>query len=965
MEFKSIPSRYFVVRALAAFGLSALGMVPKESWSQPSNGVLIEKWLNITGSSVSNLTSNANYPANPSSRTYSTVYEIPNGSGDNYGTRTRGYITPPTTGNYTFWISSDDNSELWLGTSSDSTSGRLIASVTGWTNSREWTKFSTQQSASIALTAGTRYFIETRHKEGTGGDHMSVGWQGPGITGEAERPIPASRLTPFVPVGNTLVYERYDGISGMAVADLVASPSFPNSPNFRSNVAGFEIPVNVGENYGSRTRGFITPPTTGSYTFWIASDDNSELWLGTNDQPSTARVIASVPQWTNAREWTKYSQQQSAAISLNAGTRYYIEARQKEATGNDHLSVGWQGPGITGETERPIPSTRLSPPPNSVAPTISVQPQSQTIFAGQNVTFSVTASGTGPLTYAWYRNDVLEVSGVDRTSLPLLNVGESVNGARFRVAISNSAGTANSTTAILTVNPSAPVFTTQPVSQAVNVGQTATFSTALYGSTPLTYSWRKNGIVLPGETGTTLVTPPATAGDNGAQFTLTATNSLGSQISAIATLTVNTPPVITTQPANQTVTLGSVANFSVVATGSTPLTYQWRKNGVVLSGTNSPNYTTPATVSGDNGATYTVEVTNAFGSATSSSATLSVVASPVIVTQPANRTVNLGQTAAFSVTATGSGLSYQWRKNGTAINGATASTYTTPITTASDNGATFSVVVSNSAGNVTSNNAVLTVVIPPAITTQPANTVVQSGAWAGFSVVASGTAPLNYQWYKNAILIPGATSSTYATPPTVPGDNGAAFTVQVSNAAGNVTSNPAILTVLYVTPNNQKIAISGELFDAAGLPVGSPNPVVVDVYVRLYAADVGTTELYTERFTFADGKGVRVSQGFFVVRLGEGITSNNLKNVIAANSHLWVEITVDDGTPDVLVPRTPLTSAAYTQATAAATLSTNQGFVGAGNPNAVGIEAPVGSTYVNTVDNTTWFRLSTGWKLMD
>ena len=105
-------------------------------------------------------------------------------------------------------------------------------------------------------------------------------------------------------------------------------------------------------------------------------------------------------------------------------------------------------------------------------------------------------------------------------------------------------------------------------------------------------------------------------------------------------------------------------------------------------------------------------------------------------------------------------MNYQWRKNGVNITGATSSSYTTPATVAADNGSLFSVVVSNSGGSVTSNNATLTVRIPPTITTQPADKTVRVGKTAKFTVMATGTAPLNYQWRKNGVNITGATNAS-------------------------------------------------------------------------------------------------------------------------------------------------------------------------------------------------------------
>ena len=176
---------------------------------------------------------------------------------------------------------------------------------------------------------------------------------------------------------------------------------------------------------------------------------------------------------------------------------------------------------------------------------------------------------------------------------------------------------------------------------------------------------------------------------------------------------------------------------------------------------------------------------------------LSAATPPSITTQPANTTVNVGQTATFRLRAIGSPpLHYQWRKNGANIPGATNSSYTTPPTVAADNGSLFSVVVSNGAGSVTSNNATLTVTTPPTITTQPADRTVRAGLGAKFSVMATGTAPLHYQWTKNGANISGATKASYTTPPTTAGDNGAHFAVTVSNLTGSVTRNIVTLTVL-------------------------------------------------------------------------------------------------------------------------------------------------------------------------
>jgi len=342
-----------------------------------------------------------------------------------------------------------------------------------------------------------------------------------------------------------------------------------------------------------------------------------------------------------------------------------------------------------------------------VAPSITTQPAGQTITAGQTASFSVAVTGTAPLSYQWHKNSVM-ISGAASSTYTTPAATSSDNGVQFTVVVSNTAGGVTSNAATLTVNsaPVAPSITTQPVNQTVTAGQSATFNVTATGTAPLSYQWNRNGIVISGATSSSYTTAATTSSDNGAQFTVVASNTAGSVTSNAATLTVNSAPVapsITTQPVNQTVTAGQSATFNVTATGNAPLSYQWRKNSLAITGATSSTYTTPTTTSSDNGAQFTVVVINTAGSATSSAAALTVNAAPVapsITTQPTSQTAAAGQSATFNVAATGTApLSYQWRKNSVAITGATSSTYTTPATTSSDNGAQFTVVVSNTVGD--------------------------------------------------------------------------------------------------------------------------------------------------------------------------------------------------------------------------------------------------------------------------
>src|SRR5437660_955193 len=381
------------------------------------------------------------------------------------------------------------------------------------------------------------------------------------------------------------------------------------------------------------------------------------------------------------------------------------------------------------------------------------------------------------------------------------------SGSTFRVVVSNSVGTVTSSAATLTVNAAAvaPTITTHPANQSVTAGQTATFATRRSSDLPLGYQWQKNGVNITGATSASYTTPATTTADSDSTTAEVQRHGEGAWRSRPAKITVNAAavaPTITTQPANQTVTAGQTATFAVVAGGTAPLSYQWQKNGASIAGATAANYTTPATTTADSGSTFAVVVSNSAGTVTSAAATplfRAAAVAPTITTQPANQTVTTGQTATFAVVAGGTApLSYQWKRNSVNIAGATAAHYTTPATTSSDSGSTFRVVVTNTAGTVTSAAATLTVsaaAVAPTITTQPVNQTVTAGQTATFAVVASGTATLNYQWQKNRANIAGATSASYTTPATATSDSGSAFAVVVTNTAGTVTSSTATLTV--------------------------------------------------------------------------------------------------------------------------------------------------------------------------
>jgi hypothetical protein len=156
----------------------------------------------------------------------------------------------------------------------------------------------------------------------------------------------------------TVLYERWTGISDTSVSKLTSNANYPDNPSYTGQLTSLEGPANIADDYGSRIRGYLYPPTTGDYTFWIAGDDNCQLKISTDGSPAHASIIAYVNDWTEPRQWDKFTSQQSAAKSLVAGQKYYIEVLHKEGTGGDNIAVAWSGPGISRQV---ITGTYLSP----------------------------------------------------------------------------------------------------------------------------------------------------------------------------------------------------------------------------------------------------------------------------------------------------------------------------------------------------------------------------------------------------------------------------------------------------------------------------------------------------------------------------------------------------------------------------------------------------------------------------
>lgn len=354
------------------------------------------------------------------------------------------------------------------------------------------------------------------------------------------------------------------------------------------------------------------------------------------------------------------------------------------------------------------------------------------------------------------------------------------------------------TVAVLSDAQAVPTITSQPANQAVTAGQIASFTVLVSGTGSLSYQWRKDGTAISGATNATLsLTNVQNA--NAGSYTVVVSNSAGNVTSNASTLTVipaAVPPSITTPPASQSVTLGDPASLSVVASGTVPLTYQWRKDGAAIGSATNATLTL-SNVQNANAGSYTVVVTNSAGSVTSGVATLTVTTpstAPTITVQPTDQIAGAGTNVTLRISVSGTPpFSYQWRRNGAAITGATSDTLTLPLVTTASAGS-YTVLVTNTAGSVTSAVAVLTVIDLPRITILPVDQSVAVGRNVSFSVVATGTAPLRYQWSKDGRAIAGAVSDTLALTAVTDADAGI-YSVAVSNAAGTDASRAVTLVV--------------------------------------------------------------------------------------------------------------------------------------------------------------------------
>ena len=576
---------------------------------------------------------------------YATALQFPDvdPAADNYTRRVTGFFIPPTTGNYVFFLSSDDQSELWLSTDASPANKRLIAQETAWSAVLSWTvsaggsnldlkrsdRFSPAGSTNrpfasgIPLVGGTRYYMEAYQVEGTGGDNLAATFKlladadpenstdsaltgpvigmnvpdtltllgqplnrrvapgatvtfstvaepptatfqwfrnGAPIAGETQSSFTTAPLTStdngaifhvvatdgarsvtssnavvtvgtLVPVANSLFRELWndDALTRPEVED----PGFATPPDVSDTLPVFETPTNISDNYVQRVSGLFIPAVSGNYVFFIAADDQGDLFLSTDSNPANKRLIAQETGWSGVRNWNgvggagggldatqSIAQKRSDGfrvdpldtttpppftngIALVAGTSYYIEAVQEEGGGGDNMAVTFK------LTSEPNPANGSAPRIDSTllgtyslakalnGATINITRQPATTNGLQNRTVTLSfaaatgyqgdASGVGPAaTYVWETapagsSTFTRIPGATGTSYTTPALALTESGRQYRVVI--KASDATTTSAAATVNVTPDTAAPRPVTVAgVNAGRnvvTLSFNEAL------------------------------------------------------------------------------------------------------------------------------------------------------------------------------------------------------------------------------------------------------------------------------------------------------------------------------------------------------------------------------------------------------------------------------------------------------------------------------------------------------
>lgn len=421
---------------------------------------------------------------------------------------------------------------------------------------------------------------------------------------------------------------------------------------------------------------------------------------------------------------------------------------------------------------------------------------------------------------------VVNALGTQITGL-VFNVSAGAAGGLYNVNVANSDGSGTASgnatgTGLfnITANCVAPQITQQPVAGSACSGGSFSFTVVATGSSP-TYQWKRNTVNISGATSPTYTINSASSGDAGS-YTCVVTNGCGVQTTNPVDLTFG-QIIITVQPTPfTTVCPGASVVYNVVSSGAS--NFQWQHDGEDMPGETDSTLTINPVTDLDAGG-YSCTVTSPCQTRTSNTANLTVRVAAAVTSQPSPLSVCAGSPAMFTFTSVGAGRTYQWRKDGVNISGATTASYSIAVTTPADTGS-YDCVVTGTCGSDTTAPAALSVCDDVSITADPSGVLACSGGSATLSVTATG-AFLNYQWRKGTNPIPGATGSSLLISPVTPADLGS-YDCVVSNCCQTHTSSAASIGLCVADFNCSGTVSVQDIFDFlaawfAGTPTADIN----------------------------------------------------------------------------------------------------------------------------------------------
>jgi len=470
------------------------------------------------------------------------------------------------------------------------------------------------------------------------------------------------------------------------------------------------------------------------------------------------------------------------------------------------------------------------------APVITTHPISVDLIVGDTLTLSIEA--TGATSYQWQK-DYVDIYGATSATYTIPNVDLSDSGNYLCIAI-NSSGITISDWANVRILPPAPVIITHPISVDLIVGDTLTLSIEATGTT--SYQWQKDYVNIFDATSATYILDNVQFSDSGI-YRCIAANINDSVISNSANVRVfPLSPVIITHPVSIDLYVGDTLTLSVEVTDAT--SYQWQKDYVDIYGATSATYIKLDVDFSDSG-NYRCIATNISDSAISNSANVKILSPvPVITKHPIPVNLIVGDTLTLSIEATGT-TSYQWQKDNVNITDATSATYIKLNVQLSDSG-NYRCIATNINDSAISNSANVTVsesISMPVITMHPQSQDLSLGSTLILEVLAIGV-DLNYQWKKDGSDIIDAITSIYTQSDITKLDEGI-YTCKISNNAGSIISNPAIITItdeiankiinFSITPNptSDIFTLSMDILQSGNISINLVN-VLGSIQMQLY-----------------------------------------------------------------------------------------------------------------------------------